>query len=123
MRIERLDFADNETMLACHQVYLAAHDSDLPDDPWFAAQAFSGWMRMGWNAEPREIWTARAPDGNGAVDMNCHFDAIALACQMFIHGIVQHLAHAMMQRAFICAANIHAGLFAHGLQSLKLGQL
>jgi GNAT superfamily N-acetyltransferase len=67
MRIERLDFADNETMLACHQVYLAAHDSDLPDDPWFAAQAFSGWMRMGWNAEPREIWTARAPDGNGAV--------------------------------------------------------
>jgi len=64
MRIEQLDFADDETMLACHQVYLAAHDSDLPDGPWFAARAFSGWMRVGWNNEPREIWTARIPDAD-----------------------------------------------------------
>jgi GNAT superfamily N-acetyltransferase len=63
MRIERLDFTDDQTMLACHQAYLAAHDADDPDAPWMAAQTFSAWMRVGWNGEPREIWVCRAPDG------------------------------------------------------------
>jgi GNAT superfamily N-acetyltransferase len=63
MRIEPLDFADTETMLACHRVYLAAHDTDAPDGPWFGARAFGGWMRTAWYGEPREIWTARTPDG------------------------------------------------------------
>src|SRR5271154_1524325 len=67
MRIERLDFADTETMLACHRVYLAAHDTDDPDGPWPGARAFGGWMRVGWYGEPREIWTARTPDGDSAV--------------------------------------------------------
>jgi len=63
MRMERLDFADTETMLACHRVYLAAHETDEPDRPWFSSAIFSGWMRVGWNGLPREIWVARSPDG------------------------------------------------------------
>jgi GNAT superfamily N-acetyltransferase len=63
MQMERLDFTDDQTMLACHQVYLAARRADEPDGPWMAAQTFSGWMRVAWNGEPREIWVSRAPDG------------------------------------------------------------
>jgi GNAT superfamily N-acetyltransferase len=62
MRVERLDFTDVDTMLGCHQVDLAAHDTDVPEHPSMSARAFSAWMRLGWNGEPREIWVARAPD-------------------------------------------------------------
>ena len=55
--------------------------------------------------------------------MNRHLDAVAVAGEMFVHGIIQHLAHAMMQRALVRAANIHPGLFADGLESLELAQL
>jgi GNAT superfamily N-acetyltransferase len=67
MRMERLDFADAETMLACHQVDLAVRAIDDPDGPCMAAQTFSAWMRLGWHAEPREIWVSRTEDGTGAV--------------------------------------------------------
>ena len=60
-------------------------------------------------------------DGNRAVHMNGHFNLIAMTRQMFVHGIVQHLADAMMQRAFIRAADVHARLLAHSLQPLRAG--
>jgi hypothetical protein len=31
MRVERIDFTDAETMLACHQVHQAGHDADEPE--------------------------------------------------------------------------------------------
>ena len=55
--------------------------------------------------------------------MDRDLDVIAMPGEMFVHGIVQHLAHAMMQRALVRAADIHAGFFADGLKSLELRQL
>ena len=55
--------------------------------------------------------------------MNGHLDVVAVAGKMLIHGIVQYLAHAMMQRALIRAADIHPGLLADGLETLELAQL
>jgi hypothetical protein len=43
--------------------------------------------------------------------------------QMFVHGIVQNFRDAMMQRALVRAADIHAGFFADRLQTLQLAQL
>ncbi len=62
-------------------------------------------------------------DGDRAIHMDRHLDVVAVPREMFVHGIVQHFLDAMMQRAFVRAADIHAGLFADGLQSLQLGQL
>ena len=70
-----------------------------------------------WNAAPV------VADGDGTVHVNRHLNVVAMPREMFIHGIVQHLAHAMMQRALVRAADIHAGFLAHGLQALELGQL
>src|SRR5258708_1736749 len=55
--------------------------------------------------------------------MDRHINMVAVTSEMFVHGIVQHLAHAMMQRALVRAADIHAGLFADRFESLELGQL
>ena len=59
-------------------------------------------------------------DGNRAVHMDRHLDVVAMPGEMFVHGIVQHFAHAMMQRALVRAADIHAGLFADRLQPFEL---
>ena len=48
---------------------------------------------------------------------------IAMTGQMFVHGIVQHFADAMMQRAFVRAADIHAGFFADGFETFKFSEL
>ena len=62
-------------------------------------------------------------DRDRAIHMNRHLDLVAMPGEMFVHGIVQHLAHAMMQRALIRAADIHARLLAHGFQAFQLAQL
>ena len=61
-------------------------------------------------------------DGNRAVHMDRHFNVVAMAGEMFVHGIVQNFRDAMVQRALVRPADIHAGLLAHGLQPLKLAQ-
>ena len=55
--------------------------------------------------------------------MDGHLQVVAVTRQMFVHGIVEHLAHAMVQGALVGAANIHAGLLANGLQPFELAQL
>ncbi len=35
-------------------------------------------------------------DGNRTIHVNRHLDLIAMPRQMFIHGIIQNFAHAMM---------------------------
>jgi hypothetical protein len=45
-----------------------------------------------------------------------------MARRMFVHGVVQHLGHTMMQRPFIGAADVHPGLLADGLQPFKFAE-
>jgi hypothetical protein len=56
MRIEQADLTDAGTVRACHQVYLAAQRIDAPEGPWFREFAFSHWLTVGWENEPREVW-------------------------------------------------------------------
>ena len=58
-------------------------------------------------------------DGNRTIHMNRHLDAMAMPREMLVHGIVQHFAHAMMQRAFVSAADIHTGFFADGFETFQ----
>jgi GNAT superfamily N-acetyltransferase len=66
VRIIRLDTADSERMLACHEVYLAAHRADEPDGNWLGPSAFSGWMTVGWQRQPQQAWLATDDAGTVA---------------------------------------------------------
>ncbi len=58
-------------------------------------------------------------DGNGAIDMDGDVDGLAIAGQMFVDRVVQHLEDAVVQAPFIGVADVHAGAFAHRLQPLQ----
>ena len=60
------------------------------------------------------------PDRNRAVHVNRHFDFVAIARQMFVNRIVEHLEHAVMQPALVRVADIHAGPLANGFQTFEL---
>jgi hypothetical protein len=59
-------------------------------------------------------------DGNGAVDVDGDFDFLAVTGEMFVDGVVEHLGNTMVERAFVGAADVHAGLFADGFKALQL---
>lgn len=58
MRIEQADPSDTRRARECHEVYLAALRVDEPGGPWFADRAFAGWLAVGWDGDPREVWLA-----------------------------------------------------------------
>ena len=66
---------------------------------------------------------AVVPDRNRAVDMDRDVDLGAIAGQMFVDRVVEHLENAMVQPAFIGVADIHAGPFPDRLQTLELVDL
>ena len=58
MQIEQADLADAKKIRECYEVYLAAQRVDEPEEPWFTDRPFSGWLTVGWNGNPREVWLA-----------------------------------------------------------------
>ena len=62
-------------------------------------------------------------DGNGTVRVNRHLNARAVACQMLVDGVVEHLKNAVMQPPLIGVSDVHAGAFANGFQALQLVDL
>ena len=58
-------------------------------------------------------------DGNRAVHVDRHLDLVAIAGQMFVNRVVEHLKHAVMQAALVRVADIHAGPLAHRLQAFQ----
>ncbi len=70
------------------------------------------------------VWIGRdaAPvvaDRDGVIGVKLHLDPVGMARHGFIHRVVEHFGHEVMQRAFIRAADIHAGPFAHRLQPFE----
>ena len=58
-------------------------------------------------------------DGHRAIHVDRHLDLVAIAGQMFVNGVVQHLEHAVVQAALVRVADIHARPLAHRLQTLQ----
>jgi hypothetical protein len=58
MRIEQADPADTRKARECHEVYLAAQRVDEPGGPWLTDRAFGGWLAVGWDGQPSEVWLA-----------------------------------------------------------------
>lgn len=58
MRIEQADLADPKAIRECFEVYLAAQRVDEPAGPWFTERPFGGWLTVGWDGSPRELWMA-----------------------------------------------------------------
>ncbi len=59
MHIARVDVVDSATVLACHDVFMAAHAADDPEGSKLSARVFGGWLAVGWYGQPREVWAAR----------------------------------------------------------------
>ncbi len=57
--------------------------------------------------------------GDGAVLEKFDFDAVGVACDSLVHRVIQNFGHEVVERAFVGAADIHAGAFAHGFQTLE----
>ena len=58
-------------------------------------------------------------DGDGVIGVQLDLDPVGVAGDGLVHRVVQHLGHQVVQRAFIGAADIHAGAFADRFQPLK----
>ena len=63
------------------------------------------------------------PHGDRTVHVHGHLNFGAIAGQMLVDGVIEHLEDEMMQTAFIGVADIHPGPFAHGLQPLQFVDL
>jgi hypothetical protein len=59
-------------------------------------------------------------DADGAVDVDRDVDLGAVAGEMLVDRVVEHLGNAVVQGAFIGAADIHARLLADRLEALEL---
>ena len=42
---------------------------------------------------------------------------------MLVDGVVENLGNTVVERPLIGAADVHAGLFAHGLEALEFAEL
>jgi GNAT superfamily N-acetyltransferase len=59
VHITRVDVVDSATVLACHDVFAAAHAADDPEGFTLSARVFGGWLAVGWYGQPAVIWAAR----------------------------------------------------------------
>ena len=66
MHIEQVDLTDTEKIRECFEVYHAAQRVDEPEGPWFTEQPFGGWITVGWDGNPREVWLAVDQQGSAA---------------------------------------------------------
>ena len=62
-------------------------------------------------------------DGNRAIDVHGDVDLAAITGEVFVDRVIQHLENTMVQTAFIRVADIHAGAFSDGLETLELVDL
>ncbi len=63
MHIERVDLTDAQSIGACDEVCLAAQEADCPEEPRLTAGPFRGWLTVGWDGNPREVWLAAGRPG------------------------------------------------------------
>ena len=66
--------------------------------------------------------SAVVADADRAVDVDGDLDFCAMAREMFVDGIIEHLGNAVVQGAFVGAADVHARFFSHRLEALELAQ-
>jgi GNAT superfamily N-acetyltransferase len=66
MHIERVDLADEASIRACDEAFLAAQRADCPGEPELTGSVFRGWLTVGWGGDPREVWLAPDQAGGAA---------------------------------------------------------
>jgi hypothetical protein len=59
-------------------------------------------------------------NGAGAIDVQRHLNARAVAGKMLVDGVVQHFKNAVVQAALIGRPNVHSGALADACQALEL---
>ena len=58
-------------------------------------------------------------DRNRAINVNRYLDPLTIASKVLVDRVVENLKNAVVQAAFIGVADIHAGPFPNGLQTLQ----
>ena len=92
--------------------------------PEFAARVQVGQHQLDGGHLPFRMHVHRdaaavVADGDRAIHVDGDFDFVAIAGQMLVNGVVQHLEDAVVQAALVRVADIHAGPLAHRLQTLQ----
>ena len=62
-------------------------------------------------------------DGNRPVAVDGHVDVRAVPGEEFVHRVIEHLGHTMMQRALVRSADVHARLFPHRFEPFEGTQI
>ena len=81
------------------------------------AHLHGGAAHLGVNAHGEAA--AVVPDGDAAILVQRHVDALAEARQRLVHGVVHNLIDQVMQAPHVRGADIHARALADGLQALQ----
>ena len=58
-------------------------------------------------------------DSDGIVGVKLNLNPVGVACDRFVHGVVEDFGDHMVERPFVRAANVHAGAFAHRFQPFE----
>jgi GNAT superfamily N-acetyltransferase len=66
VHIERVDLADETSIRACDEAFLAAQRADCPGEPRLTGSVFRGWLTVGWGGDPREVWLSLGQAGGAA---------------------------------------------------------
>ena len=62
-------------------------------------------------------------DGDRAIDVDGDLDAVAVAGEVLVDRVVQHLEDAVVEAALVGVADIHAGALADGLETFEFVDL
>jgi GNAT superfamily N-acetyltransferase len=49
---------DSRSVQACHEIYLAAGQLDMPQEPLMSYRVLEGWITYGWAEAPMQTWLA-----------------------------------------------------------------
>ena len=62
-------------------------------------------------------------DGDAVVGVDADVYLVAVACQGFVDGIVDHLINQVVQAAEVDVADVHGGAHAHGFETFENGDV
>jgi hypothetical protein len=78
-------------------------------------RGFAGEFGVGIDGDAAAV----VADGDRVVGVEFDLDPVGMARHGLVHRVVEDLGHQMVQRAFVGAADVHAGALADRLQPLE----
>ena len=78
-------------------------------------RGFAGELRVRVDGDAAAV----VADGDGVVGVKFDLDAVGVARDGLVHRVVEDFGDQVVERAFVGAADVHAGALADGLQAFE----